>query len=337
MNQILDYNPNSKSSKPSGGSDKIVRVFAVILIIFAIALISIVVYGRVSNQKEVETLTQEATKAKIDVKIDATTATISVTHDKNIDKLIYSWNTSVERTVKGGNKFMEETIDIPAGENTLHIKVVDENKVETTYDEEVTAEQGTDIINPVIEFEPAEGNKWKVTATDETAMDFLTYRWNEDEEQTVYADEGGKEVSVEVEIPLGKNDLTVVAVDASNNVSNEQKSFTGVVKPNISVTLSEDGKSVNMRIDHENGIESVGFNFNDVEYPIQLPEENPKVVEFPKELEVGYNRIIVTAKSVDGTENKFDCYYNYGVSDDGNHENNTNENSNNENNEENRE
>ena len=52
MNQILDYNPNSKSSK-SSGSDKVVRVFAIILIIFAIVLIAVVGYGMVSNKKEV--------------------------------------------------------------------------------------------------------------------------------------------------------------------------------------------------------------------------------------------------------------------------------------------
>lgn len=325
MNQILDYNPNSKSSKKGGGSDNIVRVFAVILILFAIALISIVVYGRVSNQKEVDNLAQEATKAKIDVTVEAQTATITVTHDKNIERLIYSWNTSAEKKIKGGNKLMEETIDVPAGDNTLHIKVVDEAGNETTYDEEVSAEQGTDIMSPKIELSASEGNKWKITATDETAMDFITYRWNEEEEEKVYAEEGSKEISVEVEIPLGKNDLTIIAVDSSNNVSNEQKSFTGVVKPTISVTLSEDGKSVNVNIDHEGGIEKVGFNFNDKDYNIELPEDNPKHAEFSMNLEVGYNRIIVTATSIDKTENKFDCEYNYGTSSNGSETNNTSE------------
>ncbi len=314
MNQILDYNPNSKSSKKGGGSDKVVRVFAIMLILFAIALISIVVYGRVSNQKEVDNLVQEATKAKIEVVVEAQTATITVTHDKNIERLIYSWNTSAEKKIKGESKLMEQTIDVPAGNNTLHIKVVDEAGNETTYEEEISAEQGTDIMSPKIELSAAEGNKWRITATDETGMDFITYRWNEEEEEKVYAEEGSKEISVEVEIPLGKNDLTIVAVDSSNNVSNEQKSFTGVVKPTISVTLSEDGKSVKVNIDHEGGIEKVGFNFNDVDYNIELPEENPKHVEFPMNLEVGYNRIIVTATSIDKTENKFDCEYNYGTS-----------------------
>lgn len=315
MNQILDYNPNSKPNKQGGGSDIIVRVFAIILIIFAIVLISIVVYGRFSNQKEVSTLQEEVTKANIDVAVESTTATITVTHDKIISKLIYSWNTSSERTIKGDSKLMEETIDVPAGSNTLHIKVIDEKGNETTYDEEITAEEGTDIINPVIKLLPSEesANIWKITATDETAMDFITYRWNEDEEETVYADEGSKEISVDIEIPMGKNDLTVIAVDASSNVSNETKSFKGVVKPNISVTLSEDGNSVDINIDHENGIESIGFNFNDVDYPVDLQGETPDHVQFSREFEVGYNRIIVTAKSVDGTENKFDCYYNYGT------------------------
>lgn len=47
-------------------------------------------------------------------------------------------------------------------------------------------------------------------------------------------------------------------------------------------------------------------------------------------LEVGYNHIIVTATSIDRTENKFDCEYNYGTTSNGSEtdtetDNNTNE------------
>ena len=131
MNQILDYNPNSKSNN-SGGSDKVVRVFAIILIIFAIALIVVVAYGMISNQKQAEINTFQETQANISVEVQETQAIIKVTHDKNIQKLIYSWNTSSERNIKGSDKYMEEKIDIPAGDNTLHIKIIDEIGVETT-------------------------------------------------------------------------------------------------------------------------------------------------------------------------------------------------------------
>ena len=40
MNQILDYNPNKSSgSGKASGSDKVVRIFAIILIVFAVCLV----------------------------------------------------------------------------------------------------------------------------------------------------------------------------------------------------------------------------------------------------------------------------------------------------------
>lgn len=311
MNQILDYNPNSKSSK-SGGSDKVVRVFAIILIIFAVVLIAVVGYGMFSNKEEINNAAEQITYANIAVNIDGTQATIEVTHDKNIQKLIYSWNTSSERTIKGSDKYMSETIDVPAGDNTLHIKVIDENGVETTHDEQVSSEQGVDIINPVIELSVTEDKKLKISVTDETALDFLTYRWNENDEETVYAEEGSKEISTEIEILKGKNDLTVVAVDSSSNTTTETKSFTGLTKPEITVTLSADGSSIDIKAEHENGIESVAFNFNDNDYNVDIGEGNPTTIQFAQKLDVGYNRIIVTVKSVDGTESKFDGECTYG-------------------------
>ena len=130
MNQILDYMPNHKSSK-SDGSDKIVRIFAILLILFAIALMAVVGYGRIANKNQINSEIQQMTNAKIEVDVQEAQVTIKVTHDKKIQKLIYSWNTSSERTIKASEKYWEETIDVPAGNNTLHIKVIDENGVET--------------------------------------------------------------------------------------------------------------------------------------------------------------------------------------------------------------
>lgn len=310
MNQILDYAPNNKSSK-SGGSDKVVRVFAILLILFAIALIAVVVYGMFANKNEINKEAEQITYANISVDVEEAQVTIKVTHDKNIQKLIYSWNTSSERTIRGSEKYMEETIDVPAGDNTLHIKVIDINGVETTYDEEVSSEQGVDIINPVIELKVVE-SKLQINVTDETALDFMTYRWNEEEEQTVYAEEGSKEITTEIEILKGENDLTVVAVDGSSNTTTETKNFVGLTKPEIKVTLSADGSKLDIRATHENGIKSVAFNFNNVDYNVGIGEGTPNTIQFEQDLDVGYNRIILKVKSVDGTETTFDGECNYG-------------------------
>lgn len=310
MNQILDYAPNNKSKK-SGGSDKIVRVFAVILILFAIALIAVVVYGMIENKNQMNSESNQITYADISVNIEDAQATIKVTHDKNIQRLIYSWNTSSERTIRGSEKYMEETIDVPAGDNTLHIKVIDENGVETTHNEEVSSEQGVDIINPIIELKVVE-NKLQIKVTDETALDFMTYRWNEEEEETVYAEEGSKEIVAEIEILKGENDLTIVAVDGSSNTTTETKKFIGLKKPELTVTLSEDGSQIVINATHENGIESVAYNFNNVDYNVDIGEGTPNSIELKQDLEIGYNRIIITVKSVDGAETTFDGECNYG-------------------------
>ena len=87
MNQILDYNPNKGSGGGhSSGSDKIVRVFAVILAIFAVALLGVGGYGIYKNKVKSNIPTQAASKAEIKVEQQETTALVDVTHDKVIEK-----------------------------------------------------------------------------------------------------------------------------------------------------------------------------------------------------------------------------------------------------------
>ena len=52
MNQILDYSPN-KSNKSSSGSDKIVRFFAILLIIFALCLVASGVYKMYARNSKI--------------------------------------------------------------------------------------------------------------------------------------------------------------------------------------------------------------------------------------------------------------------------------------------
>ena len=53
MNQILDYNPNKSSgSGKSSGTDNIVRIFAVILVVFALVLVGSGLYGMYKNNQK---------------------------------------------------------------------------------------------------------------------------------------------------------------------------------------------------------------------------------------------------------------------------------------------
>ena len=161
MNQILDYNPISngenRGNGGNGGTDKIVKVFAILLILLAICLIGIGIYNKIQNSSNSNPEQPVPTKANINTSIEGTTLTISVSHDKKLTKLIYNWNTTSEKNIaiETGNVF-ETTIEIPSGDNTLNIQIIDENGVKTEYSKSISSEEGLDINKPKVTYEITE-------------------------------------------------------------------------------------------------------------------------------------------------------------------------------------
>lgn len=303
MNQILDYNTDNRGSKKPSGSDKVVRLFAIIIIIFAICLIGSGAYKYIIRKNASKPT--DVAKPVIEVTQDGSTAVIKVTHTKALEKIVYSFNNGRETTIKttGGNE-ASEIIPLPSGENTLLVKVTDVDNVEATFEQTFVSESGEDIINPVISLNvSAETKKLVITATDETAIDFITYRWNTDEEVTVKAEEENQtKIEVEIDILRGSNDLTVVAVDKANNTTTESKSYTGLTKPEVSIILANDKKSAEVVIKHDGGIKSVLFNINGQELTPEVPEGNPTELSYPIEnLPTGTYQFKVKATSVDDT------------------------------------
>ncbi len=324
MNQILDYNPNNnKSGGNSSGSDKVVKIFAIFLVIFALGLLISGGIGIYKNKQTKKSSGNTPTYAKITAEQNeqGNKVTITVTHDKAIEEMFYSWNTSAERSVKGtGEKTLTEEIDVPAKTNTLHVKVIDVDGIETSYEHEFTAEDGLDIIPPKISLDHVDSDstdklkKLKITAPDESTIDFITYRWNEEEEIKVEAEQQNqKEIVIEIDILKGKNNITVVAVDSSNNTTIETKSFNALTKPEVLVNQSPDGSQLIVQASHENGIAKIYYTMNGQEFMQEYPEgERATDLEFHPVLYEGYNRFILTVTSSDGTETVFDgeCQYN---------------------------
>lgn len=304
MNQILEYSPNKNSGGGSSGSDKIVRIFALILIVFALCFIGIGGYGFVKKNKttaDAGTVTQ--TEAKIEIEKLESTALIKVSHDKAIEKVIYSWDNDKEIVEKGdGTSAKEIEIPLPAGQHTLTVKVVDIDGVETSYKKDITSENGTDIINPEIKIVVTEDKKLKITATDETEIAYVTYKWNNEEETVIdEKDETGKTIEFEIEILKGNNDLTVIAVDANNRTTTENKTFAGVTKPEVKITVASDKKSINVNCSHENGLKKIMLNANGKDYEVGLDGGTPSDANFDFALPEGNVTIKVTATSVDDT------------------------------------
>lgn len=309
MNQILDYNPNKSSGGGSSGSDKIVRVFAVVLIVFALGLLGSGIYNIMKNGKEKNNPVATPTEPKITVEQTEKEILVKVSHDKAINKLTYKWDSGKESTNTGnGESTMEVKIPLLRGEHTLDVKVTDKDGVEASFQDTFISETGEDSTFPEITFEVTPESKLKITAIDETEISFITYRWNDGEEQRIdVSEEDNKQIVEEIEILKGTNDLTVVAVDKSNNTATKMEKYTGVTNPEITITVSEDKKTASVYCFHENGIKEVKLNINDQNFNVEIPKENPE--EDPKEVTLNNlelpetkNKISVTAISVDNTE-----------------------------------
>ena len=327
MNQILDYSQNTnkapsyknnmgggynpKPPKGGSGSDSIVRVFAIILIIFAVAVIGIAVSGKISNDKtiEEEKNVKEQEKAVIELIPDEENSTlkIKISHTKNIEKVIYMWNNNREKELKsqGGTTF-EEEISLPIGENTLTIKVIDAEGNETTEEKVFSTSTGVDITPPQLSLVP-EGNKLVITAKDEREISMITYQWSSDEEATeIKADEDGQvEIVCEVEIQRGENDILVTAVDKAGNISTDTRTYKGVTLPEVVITVSADGTQANINVTHEVGVKSINIVLNGESFDVSDLDGTQTDVSVDFEIDPNIENVIaVTAISVEGTESK---------------------------------
>ena len=323
MNQILDYNPirnddsnNNYNNRNMGNKSNVIKAFAIILIIFAICLIGIGVFNKYMNNSDSNN--EQNVDAKISLAQEGSKLVITIEHDKEIEKLIYNWNTGSEKTIAvDTGKHFETTIDIPAGSNTLNLQVVDIEGHKTFKNETIQSEEGIDIINPVIKYEITEGMKLKITATDETELDFITYRWNDEEETTVKPkDYNPKKAEVEIDIKTGTNNLTITAVDKNNNNESLVEVFEGLLQPKIEVVLAEDKSKLIITTTHHSGIAKIEYTLNDKPYAAVL-EEGPTEVTFEQPLESGNNIIVLDVTSVEGTVSNFagQCTYTPDTSD----------------------
>ena len=147
MNQILaTSNPNNKKTKTkknkrTGPADikSVVRVFAVVMLIFGIFMVGTGSYAiyrdSVSQEESGKPVITESLSE------DGTSVALTVTHDKAIDRIEYYWNDGEVQTITGnGRREIEVDIEIPGGTNTLHVTAIDVQGQEISTDKEYTAE-----------------------------------------------------------------------------------------------------------------------------------------------------------------------------------------------------
>lgn len=298
MNQILFVNAEKKKGGPLE-IKVVLRIFAVVIMVFGMILIGKSVYAMLNkNNENVSTsiptveITQVGNKLKV-----------IVGHDKQIDKITYMWNNENPETVLQGRgrTNIEESIDLPVGINILNLKVIDINGKTTSYNKQYVLENG-DITSPEIEFEQ-DGSKIKIIARDETAIDYMKYYWNEEDATKVTAtDLNPKQVEEKVQILKGVNTLYVVAVDKAGNETIKEQPYKGATKP--TVNLSIEGTSVIMKISDAEGVQKLEYELNGVLYSTDPNNTGVaigvKEFEYKQELVSGENKLVVRVYNISG-------------------------------------
>lgn len=297
MNQILSIDNTPKGGKPKKNKTRnngpieinsILKFFSIAILIFGIFMIG---SGSYSMYKEAS---KEVTNSKPVIYVEQTAekqVLLKVTHDKALAKITYDWNEEATTEIPcNGKKEIETNIELPTGTNTLTVHASDINGQDIEYKKEYTVEG--DIT---IDIQP-EGANLKITASGKNRLQYMTYRWDEEEETKV--DINDDEIEQIIEIPKGLHTLTVIAVDENNKTQTEEQEVNGVTKPKLEVTTDGADNFV-IKASDEQGITKVEFIINETEkyrldLKAELSLEDRKEFEYAYPLHDGENKLEVT-------------------------------------------
>lgn len=298
MNQILYMNNQKKKGGPLE-IKTILRIFAILCILFGLILIGQASFSMLNGEEK-----NSQSVPLVEINQEGATLKLKVKHDKIIDKIIYSWNENQEIILQGkGRLELEETIDMPIGTNTLVLKVTDIDGKTVSYSQIYELAQG-DVIKPEVEL-LVESSKVKIVAKDETALDYISYYWNEEDETKVEVrEESLKQIEEKIDILKGENTLTVIAIDQAGNETIKEQTFKGVKKPKID--LARSGSELIVKVTDEEGIQKVEYTLNGVYYSTDPQNTgtplNMKQLEFKQPLAQGENKITIKAYNISGLE-----------------------------------
>lgn len=291
LNQILSVENPKKEKKQKVRNhgtieiNKILKFFSIAIFIFGIFIIG---SGSYSMYQEAAA-TKVATKPTIYVEETSETEIIlQISHDKAIEKVIYQWNEEEPTQIEGkGKKKVEQKIEIPTGENTLNVYAIDVNGQEITYQKKYTL---LGDININLE---ANGNNIKIIAEGKEELSYMTYRWDEEDEQTIEINNIQTEQTIE--IPKGLHTLTVVVVDRNHKTQTKKQEIKGVTKPKLEVS-TDGADNFIIKASDEEGIKRVEFIINETErnsldLDKVLPLEQRKEFEYAYPLHDGENRL----------------------------------------------
>lgn len=326
MNQILREGSNLRGMAPRYGIDpkgtnklainKSVKMFASIILIFGIAMISMGVYGKITEKPKQIDQQLEIRETKQGSKV-----TLKITSGKPVRLVSYKWNEGESTAIQGNNKLnIEQIITIPQGNNILKITVTDYYGNERDYQKQYI-KKSNDSQNPEIMIiqDETDKRKIKITVKDDTQLTYMTYEWDKYREistngsstqnleiisrgkqEKIVFEKGQKEHTFSLDIPAGNNILAIEVADGEENVETLKKAIKGLLVPEVE--LSTKNGILNIKATDEIGVSKVEVNVdgaisNTGDTPLNLKEVNTSI-------EVGKtkHKITVTVINMQGQQ-----------------------------------
>lgn len=299
MNQILQVN-NNKNHNNSKHKKDIVLFLVILFIVFCLSMGAYILFQNVINgniklpifieePKETTTITLTL--------VDRNLLTINAQSEVGISKLTYDINSNQAQVIQfSGETYIEETIEMPIGENVVYVSIVDINGEETTKEETVIVE----APKPVIDLSVV-GNDIKITITSEIELSEIRYKWNADEEkkENMITYEEKMSFEKQLEIPIGQNTLTIIATDIDGGITEKTQVIKGVTKATTSTRVQ--GEYLHFTVVGKENIEKVEFEFNGKKYLMNTNTfGETKVVHYKVQLVEGMNYLTITSTTKSG-------------------------------------
>lgn len=117
------------------------------------------------------------------------------------------------------------------------------------------------------------GEKVRIVATDETAIDYIEYSWNDEDPTRVNIEDDAEDdtqIEASVSILQGKNTLNVKAVDKAGNEQEKTQSFQGKVKPEVTLLLNSEQNGVIIKAECADGLSRLEYTLNGEWYKLPL-------------------------------------------------------------------
>ena len=308
MNQILSMQSNmnddnrnnkTKTKEPKyreyndkASINSILRVFAIFIMLFGIALIGNSVYGIINSMPE------QRDNISVSAENIGSKATIKITGEKPIKQLVYKWGQGQETVVPGnGTIQLSLTLEIPKGNNILNMTVTDYYGNTQDFQKQYINEKN----GPTIEIPSTTGNMLNIVVKDDKEVAYITYRWNNEAETRRDMDPTqADKTTLQTSIPAikGENTLTIVAVDNDGNRETKTETIKGANGPTFTVTT--EGNNIVINAKDEEGIGKISITVDGVTTDTGDTPINEKEITAQQEITPGTHTITITVTNLSG-------------------------------------